>query len=39
VIVAETDLRTARLNYLSSLYQLLSSKLDLEAAIGEIKVQ
>lgn len=39
VIVAETDLRTAKLNYLGTLFQLLSSKLDLDAAMGDITVQ
>ena len=30
VIVAETDLRTAQLNYLNTLYQVLSSILDVK---------
>jgi len=38
VIVSETDLRTAELNYLNVLFQLLSSKVDLEKASGEIKI-
>jgi outer membrane protein len=38
VIVSETDLRTAELNYLSILYQVLASKIDLEKALGEIKI-
>jgi outer membrane protein len=38
LIVAETDLRGARLNYLSALFQVLSSKLDLSAAMGDIVV-
>jgi outer membrane protein len=38
VIVAETDLRSAKLNYLSTLFQVLSSKLDLKAAMGDITV-
>jgi outer membrane protein len=37
VIVAETDLRSAKLTYLSTLFRVLSSKLDLEAARGDIK--
>lgn len=37
VIVSETDLRTAELNYLNILFQVLSSKVDLEKASGEIK--
>jgi outer membrane protein TolC len=38
LIVAETDLRSAKLNYISSLFQVLSSKLDLKVAIGTITV-
>jgi outer membrane protein len=38
VIVSETDLRTAELNYLNVLFQVLSSKMDLEKALGDIKV-
>jgi len=34
VIVAETDLRNTQTNYLNSLYQVLSSKLDVEKALG-----
>jgi len=37
VIVAETDLRTAELNYLNSLFNVLSSKTDLMKALGEVK--
>lgn len=36
VIVAETDLRTAQLNYLNVLYQVLSSTLDVKKALGSI---
>ena len=36
VITAQTDLRTAELNYTNSLYQLLGSKLDLQRALGKI---
>ena len=39
VIVAETGLRSAKLNYLSTLFQVLSSKLDLQAALGDIPVK
>ena len=39
VIVAETDLRTAELNYLDTLFQVLSSTLDVKKALGEISVQ
>jgi len=35
---AETDLRTAQINYLNSLYSLLSSKLDVKQALGTITV-
>jgi outer membrane protein TolC len=38
VIVSETDLRTAELNYLNILFQLLTSKMDLEKALGDIKI-
>ena len=38
VIVSETDLRTAELNYLNILFQVLSSKVDLEKALGIIKI-
>lgn len=36
VITAETDLRTARINYYNTLYQLLSSKIDVQKALGQI---
>jgi outer membrane protein TolC len=36
LIVSETDLRSAKLNYLTALFQVLSSKLDLNAAMGDI---
>jgi outer membrane protein len=36
VISAETDLRTARINYYNTLYQLLSSKIDVQRALGQI---
>jgi outer membrane protein TolC len=38
VIVSETDLRTAELNYLNILFQVLTSKMDLEKASGNIKI-
>jgi outer membrane protein TolC len=38
VIVSETDLRTAELNYLNILFRVLSSKMDLEKASGDIKI-
>jgi outer membrane protein TolC len=37
VITAETDLKTTQVNYINALYQLLSSKVDLEKALGIIK--
>ncbi len=36
VIVSETDLRTSRINELNSLYRVLSSKIDVQQALGEI---
>jgi outer membrane protein TolC len=38
VIVSETDLRTAELNYLNILFQVFTSKMDLEKASGNIKI-
>jgi len=38
VIVSQADLRTAELNYYNSLFQLLSSKIDLEKALGILTV-
>jgi outer membrane protein TolC len=37
VIIAETDLRTAQINYLNALFAALSSKLDLQKALGSIQ--
>lgn len=37
VITAETDLRSTQVNYINALYQTLSSKLDVEKALGIIK--
>jgi len=34
--VAETDLRTARINYFNALYQVLASKIDVQRALGQI---
>ena len=39
VIVAQSDLRTAELNYYNALFNLLSSKIDLEKALGTLNVQ
>jgi outer membrane protein len=36
VTIAETDLRTTRLNYINSMYQLLASKMDVLRALGQI---
>ncbi len=38
LIVAETELRTTQLNYYNALYNVLSSKLDLQQALGNIDV-
>jgi outer membrane protein len=37
VITAETNLRNAQSNYANALYQLLSSKLDVHKALGDIQ--
>jgi outer membrane protein len=37
VITAETDLRSAQINYFNALYQVLSGKIDLQKALGQIK--
>ena len=37
VINAETDLRTAQINFYNALYQLLSSKVDVAQALGNIQ--
>ncbi len=39
VIEAQSDLRTAELNYYNALFQLLSSKIDLEKALGILNTQ
>ncbi len=36
VINAETDLRTAKINYFDALYQVLSSKIDVQKSLGLI---
>lgn len=38
VIVAQSDLRTAELNYYNSLFQLLASKIDLKKSMGTLTV-
>jgi outer membrane protein TolC len=39
VTVAETDLRTARINYFNALYGVLASKMDVLRAKGETNIQ
>ncbi|MEO8884755.1 MAG: TolC family protein [Mucilaginibacter sp.] len=39
VIVAQSDLRTSELNYYNALFQVLSSKIDLQKALGTLTVQ
>ncbi len=39
VIVAQSDLRTAELNYYNALFQLLASRIDLQKALGTLPVQ
>ncbi|KAA2241908.1 TolC family protein [Chitinophaga agrisoli] len=36
VITSETDLRTAQINYFNALYEVLSSKIDLQKALGTL---
>lgn len=36
VIVSETDLRSAQLNYYNAMYQVLSSRIDLQKALGTL---
>lgn len=37
VITAETDLRTSQINYFNALYDVLSSKIDVEKSLGDIR--
>lgn len=39
LITAQTDLRSAQINYFNAIYSLLSSKIDVEKAEGAIQVQ
>jgi outer membrane protein len=39
VTVAETDLRTTRINYFNALYSVLASKMDVLRALGQIPYQ
>lgn len=36
VITSETDLRLARINYYNALYQVLSNKIDVQRALGQL---
>lgn len=38
VIIAESDLRSTQVNYLNALYQVLSSKLDVQKALGDLPI-
>ncbi|GAB3659223.1 TolC family protein [Echinicola sediminis] len=38
LIVAETELRTSQLNHYNAMYNLLASKIDLDRALGNIKI-
>ncbi|MBD0327711.1 MAG: TolC family protein [Pyrinomonadaceae bacterium] len=38
LIIAESDLRTTELNYYNTLYRVLSSKLDLQKALGTVPI-
>ncbi|WP_226333446.1 TolC family protein [Echinicola marina] len=38
LIVAETELRTAQLNHYNAMFNLLSSKIDLDRALGNIEI-
>ncbi|MEO8405260.1 MAG: TolC family protein [Chitinophagaceae bacterium] len=37
VISAETDLRTAQINYFNALYDVLSSKIDVQRSLGDLR--
>ncbi|HSC37811.1 MAG TPA: TolC family protein, partial [Chitinophagaceae bacterium] len=37
VIIAESDLRASQVNYTNALYDVLSSKLDVQKALGDIR--
>ncbi|RYY63121.1 MAG: TolC family protein [Chitinophagaceae bacterium] len=39
VVFAESDLRTAQINYFNALYQVLSSKIDVQRALGNIAAE
>ena len=37
VVIAETDLRSAQINYLNALYNVLAGKLDVQKALGTVQ--
>lgn len=37
VLISDTELRTAQINYYNALYEVLASKIDVEKALGTIK--
>ena len=37
VVNAETDLRTSQINYFNALYQVLTSKIDVQRSLGEVR--
>ncbi|MFZ4862954.1 TolC family protein [Sphingobacterium sp. Mn56C] len=39
LMTADTDLKTAQLNYLNALYAVLSSKLDIQKALGTVNIK
>ncbi|HLX93246.1 MAG TPA: TolC family protein, partial [Puia sp.] len=39
VITAETNLRVTQVNYINALFQLLSSKIDVQKSLGTITYQ
>lgn len=38
LMTSDTDLKTAQINYLNALYAVLSSKLDVQRALGDVKI-
>lgn len=39
VITSETDLRTTEINYIAAMYQLLTSKIDVQRELGQLNYQ
>jgi outer membrane protein TolC len=37
VVTAQSDLRTAQINYFNALFQVLAGKIDLQRSLGQIK--